>query len=74
MRHENPGTSRVSTVVKETAHGQSDPSTISLTSVSATTKTTAAQTKMYKNMLLLFIITVCVGCHSGCLAWVLPFL
>ena len=56
--HENPGTSRVFTVVKGTARGQSGPSTISPTSVSATIKTTAAQTKMYKNVLLLFVITV----------------
>ncbi|KAI0238462.1 hypothetical protein LSAT2_010824 [Lamellibrachia satsuma] len=61
VRHENPGTSRVCTVVKETARGQSGPSTISSTSVSATTKSTAAQTKMYKNILLLFIITVVFG-------------
>ena len=61
VHHENPGTSLVSTVVKETARGQSGPSAISPTSVSATTKTTAAQTKMYKNMLLLFIITAIFG-------------
>ena len=61
VHHENPGTSRVSTVVNETARGQSGPSAISPTSVSATTKTTAAQTNMYKNMLLLFIITVVFG-------------
>ena len=61
VRHENPGTSCVSTVVKVTARGQSGPSAISPTTVSATTKTTAAQTKMYKNMLLLFIITAVFG-------------
>ncbi|KAI0211205.1 hypothetical protein LSAT2_003980 [Lamellibrachia satsuma] len=61
VRHENPGTSRVSTVVKETARGQSGPRAVSPTTVSATNKTTAAQTKMYKNMLLLFIITVVFG-------------
>ncbi|KAI0230336.1 hypothetical protein LSAT2_019296 [Lamellibrachia satsuma] len=56
--HENSGTSRVFTVVKGTARGQSGPNTISPTSVSATIKTPAAQTKMHKNVLLLFIITV----------------